>query len=64
MTAQRKEKPVVRLKRSGYQPSKAEMDGDVSLDATPEGVGRGRRYQWTNAELHDLSRIVRAKLVG
>ena len=37
---QPKEKPVVRLKRSGYQPSKAEMEEDVSIDATPEAVAR------------------------
>ena len=35
-----KEKPVVRLKKSGYQPSKAEMEEDVSIDATPEAVAR------------------------
>lgn len=29
-----KEKPVVRLKRSGYQPTKAEMEGDVSVDGS------------------------------
>ena len=35
-----KEKPVVRLKRSGYQPTKAEMEEDVSIDATPEELAR------------------------
>ena len=35
-----KEKPVVRLKRSGYQPSKAELEEDVSIDAMPEAVAR------------------------
>ena len=35
-----KAKPVVRLKRSGHQPTKAEMEEDVSIDATPEAVAR------------------------
>ena len=35
-----REKPVVRLKRSGYQPSKAELDEDVSIDAMPEEPAR------------------------
>ena len=35
-----KEKPVVRLKRSGHQPSEAEMEEDISIDATPEAVAR------------------------
>ena len=34
------EKPTVRPKRSGYQPTKAEMERDVSIDATPEAVAR------------------------
>ncbi len=37
---QPKEKPVVRLKRSGYQPSKAELEEDVSIDTTPERLVR------------------------
>ena len=37
---QPKQKPTVRLKRSGYQPSKAEMGEDISIDATPEEVAR------------------------
>ena len=40
MTQLTKDKPVVRLKRSGYQPSKAEMEEDVSIDATPKAVAR------------------------
>ena len=36
----RDRKPVVRLKRSGYQPSKAEMEEDISIDATPEAAAR------------------------
>ena len=35
-----KEKPVVRLKRSGYQPTKAEMEEDISIGAAPEDVAR------------------------
>lgn len=30
--------PVVEVAASGYQPTKAEMEEDVSIDATPEGV--------------------------
>ncbi len=37
---QPKEPPIVRLKRSGHQPSKAEMEEDVSIDATPEELAR------------------------
>lgn len=29
-------KPVVRLKPSSYQPSKAELEEDMRIDATPE----------------------------
>ena len=35
-----KTKPVVRLKPSSYQPSKAEMEEDIRIDATPEAVMR------------------------
>ena len=35
-----KDKPTVRLKRSSYQPTKAELEEDVSIDATPEAVAR------------------------
>lgn len=35
-----KEKPVVRIKRSGYQPGDAEMEEVVGIDATPEEVAR------------------------
>ena len=30
------EKPVVRVRPYGYQPSKAELEEDVSVDASPE----------------------------
>lgn len=29
------ERPTVRLKRSGYQPSKAELEADMAIDETP-----------------------------
>ena len=35
-----KEKPVVRLKRSGRQLGKAEMEEDIGIDATPEEAAR------------------------
>lgn len=35
-----KETPVVRLKRSGYQPSKAGLGEGDSTDATPEESAR------------------------
>ncbi|MDE0147830.1 MAG: hypothetical protein OYG32_01535 [Rhodospirillaceae bacterium] len=31
-------KPRVRLKPSSYQPSKAELEEDVRIDATPEAL--------------------------
>lgn len=35
-----KEKPVVRLRPSTYQPTKAELEEDVRIDATPEELAR------------------------
>ena len=35
------EKPTVRVRPYSYQPSKAELDEDVSVDATPEEVRGG-----------------------
>ena len=32
---QKKDRPVVRVKPSIYQPSKAELEADVSIKATP-----------------------------
>ena len=40
MTDTRKNKPVVKLAHSSYQPSKAELEEDVSIDATPEEIAR------------------------
>ena len=33
-------KPVVKLAHSSYQPSKAELEEDVSIEATPEDIAR------------------------
>ena len=35
-----REKPVARLKPSRYQPSKAKLEDDISIDATPEELLR------------------------
>ena len=40
MTDTRKNKSVVKLAHSSYQPSKAELEEDVSIDATPEDIAR------------------------
>ncbi len=32
------DKPIVTVRPSSYQPSKAELEEDVSVDATPEDV--------------------------
>ena len=40
MTDTRKNKPVVKLAHHTYQPSKAELEEDVSIDATPEEIAR------------------------
>ena len=37
---QPKDAPTVRLKRSGHQPTKAEMEEDIGIDATPEELAR------------------------
>ncbi len=33
-------KPVVRLRPASYQPKKAELEEDMSIDATPEELAR------------------------
>ena len=45
--AKQKRKPVVELKHSSYQPSKAELEEDVSINASPEEVARalGRQVE-------------------
>ena len=35
-----KDPPVVEVKHHTYQPSKAELEADMSIDATPEDVAR------------------------
>ena len=32
--------PTVRIKRSSYQPSKAELEEEIKIDATPEQLAR------------------------
>ena len=34
------DKPVVRVKPATYQPSKAELEEDASIDTTPEELAR------------------------
>lgn len=42
--------PTVRLKRSSYQPNKAELEEEVRIEATPEelakAVGRKVNIKW------------------
>ena len=40
MPSSPKQKPVVRVRPHTYQPSKAELEEDVRLDATPEELAR------------------------
>ena len=35
-----KKKPIVRVRPSAYQPNKAELEEDVSVNATPEEIAR------------------------
>ena len=35
-----KDKPVVRVQPATYQPSKAELEEDMAIDATPEELAR------------------------
>ena len=35
-----KDKPVVRVRPATYQPNKAELEEDVSIDTTPEELAR------------------------
>ena len=39
-TKERKRKPVVEVMGSGHQPSKAEMEEDISVDLSPEQLAR------------------------
>lgn len=38
--AKEKDAPTVRLKRPSHKPTNAEMEEDVSIDATPEELAR------------------------
>ena len=40
MTAEGANKPVVRLRPASYQPKKAEVEEDMSIDATPEELAQ------------------------
>ena len=35
-----KDKPVVRVRSATYQPTKAELEEDMSIDTTPEELAR------------------------
>ena len=37
---QPKDPPTIRLKRRSHKPTKAEMEEDMSIDATPEELAR------------------------
>ena len=40
VTDERKRQPVIEVMASGHQPSKAEMEEDISVDLSPEGLAR------------------------
>ena len=40
MTDKKPAKPVVKLRHSSYQPSKAELNEDMRVDASPEDIAR------------------------
>ena len=41
------ERPVVKIKPATYQPTKAELEEDVSVDATPEELAKAALRQVT-----------------
>ena len=47
MSQKKSRKPVVELKHSSYQPSKAELEEDMRIDASPEELARalGRQVE-------------------
>ena len=47
------EKPVVKVKHHSYQPSKAELEEDMSIDATPQELARRLMQQVTVQETLD-----------
>lgn len=40
MSNERRDRPTIHLKPSSYQPSKAELEEDMSIDTTPEELCR------------------------
>ena len=46
------DKPTVRIKRSSCQPSKAELEEEIKIDATPEPLARAVGRQ-VNIEYED-----------
>lgn len=48
-----KDPPVVEVKHRSYQPSKAELEADMSIDATPEEVAKAVMKQVTVKETQD-----------
>ena len=50
----KKDPPVVEVKPHTYQPSKAELEADMSIDATPEDVARAAMKQVTVKEIKDV----------
>ena len=49
----KKDPPVVEVKPHTYQPSKAELEADMSIDATPEDVARAVMKQVMVKEIKD-----------
>ena len=48
-----KDPPIVKVKPHSYQPSKAELDADISINATPEDVAKAVMKQVTVQEVED-----------
>ena len=47
--------PVVEVQHHSYQPTKAELEEDVSIDATPEEVAKALMRRVTVKEIQDKS---------
>ena len=48
-----KDLPVVEVRHHTYQPSKAELEADMSIDATPEEVARAVMQQVMVKEIRE-----------
>ena len=48
-----KDYPTVEVQHHTYQPSKAELEEDVSIDATPEDVARALMRRVNVTEIRD-----------